>query len=153
MKYTSIYRKLFKFQKKIQETERKNPRFCRNFQRRLYRSSSIQLLIINEILQLQLKRFKEKKEILYFQKINEIYQSGIAARYQYPIIFSKLISKEYRYFLTRQIFNILWVFALSPILDNKKKKSNNSYRSKRFTNLFNNLHLFEKTFYSIHRYK
>ena len=121
MKYISIYRKLFKFQKKIQETERKNPRFCRNFQRRLYRSSSIQLLIINEILQLQLKRSREKKEILYFQKINEISQSGIAQRYQYPIIFSKLISKEYRYFLTRQIFNILWVFALSPILDNKKK--------------------------------
>ena len=121
MKYTSIYRKLFKFQKKIQETERKNPRFCRNFQRRLYRSSSIQLLIINEILQLQLKRSRKKKETLYFQKINEISQSGIASRYQYPIIFSKLISKEYRYFLTRQIFNILWVFALSPILDNKKK--------------------------------
>lgn len=103
MKYT--YRKLLKFQKKIQETERKNPRLCRNFQRRLYRSSSIQFLIINEILQLQLKRSR--------------YQCGFTN--QYPIIFSKLIVKEYRYFLTRQIFNILWVFALSPILDNKKK--------------------------------
>ena len=113
MNYLSIYRKLFKFQKKIQETERKNPRLCRNFQRRLYRSSSIQLLIINEILQLQLKRSRKKKEIFSFRKMNEIDQS--------PIIFSKLISKEYRYYLTRQIFNILWVFALSPILDNKKK--------------------------------
>lgn len=120
MKYISTYyRKLFKFQKKIQETEKKNPRLCRNFQRRLYRSSSIQLLIINEILQLQLKRSRKKKEILYFQKINEIYQSGFTN--QSPIRFSKLISKEYRYCLTRQIFNILWVFALSPILDNKKK--------------------------------
>ena len=115
MKYTSTYRKLFKFQKKIQETERKNPRLCRNFQRRLYRSSSIQLLIINEILQLQLKRSRKKKEILYYPR----YPSGFTN--QYPIIFSKLIAKEYRYFLTRQIFNILWVFALSPILDNKKK--------------------------------
>ena len=121
MKYTSTYtyRKLFKFQKKIQETERKNPRLCRNFQRRLYRSSSIQFLIINEILQLQLKRSRKKKEILYYPRYPMGYQCGFTN--QYPIIFSKLIAKEYRYFLTRQIFNILWVFALSPILDNKKK--------------------------------
>lgn len=119
MKYTSTYRKLFKFQKKIQETERKNPRLCRNFQRRLYRSSSIQLLIINEILQLQLKRSRKKKVSRAIPRYRLGYQSGFSN--QYPIIFSKLISKEYRYFLTRQIFNILWVFALSPILDNKKK--------------------------------
>lgn len=121
MNYTFTYtdRKLRKFQKKIQETERKNPRLCRNFQRRLYRSSSIQLLIINEILQLQLKRSRKKKEILYYLRYPVGYQCGFTN--QYPIIFSKLIAKEYRYFLTRQIFNILWVFALSPILDNKKK--------------------------------
>lgn len=127
----STFRKLFKFQKKIQNTERKNPRLCRNFQRRLYRSSSMQFILINEILQLQFKiprtsnsntpgpMFLLTQRSDNFQKLNDIYQSGFLN--QYPIIFSKLISKEYRYFLIQQIFNILWVFALSPILDNKKK--------------------------------
>ena len=80
--------KLFKFQKKIQSE--KNPRLCRNLQRLLRRTRSIQLLVIDLIIEY--------------------------------IMFSKLTSKQYRYFLTCQIEDVLWVFSLSPLLENNHLK-------------------------------
>lgn len=120
LNWTLSSRKLFKLQRKIQETEKKNPRLCRNFQRLFYRKSELQLFIIHKILQIQLKRPTDKKGDMGCEGfLGEPVRSepGII---QEKIIFSKLVSKEYRYFLTGQIMNILWVFALSPILENKK---------------------------------
>ena len=123
--WTLSYQKLYKLQTKIQETEKKNPRLCRNFQRLLYRTSEFQLLIIHKILQIQFKRsfrLVEKKSIAYglcWPVTEPIFKQKRTL--QENIIFPKLISKEYRFFLTRQIMNILWVFALSPILENRKK--------------------------------
>ena len=115
---TASSRKLFQLQRKIQETEKKNPRLCRNFQRLLYRTSELQLLIIQKILQIQFKRSEktsfEEKAFFQFQETRTI-KLGHSR-----VFFSKLVSKEYRYFLKRQILNILWVFALSPIVENKK---------------------------------
>ena len=123
LNWTLSSQKLFKLQRKIQDTETQNPRLCRNFQRLLYRTSELQLFIIHKILQIQFKRLVEKKDIgwnhcwpisepIIFQETRTI---------QEIIIFPKLISKEYRFFLMRQIMNILWVLALSPILKKKKK--------------------------------
>lgn len=123
LNWTLSSQKLFKLQRKIQETEKKNPRLCRNFQRLLYRTSELQLLIIHKILQIQFKRSMGKKKIAYDQRCGSPVPEPIfqeTRTIQEKIIFSKLISKEYRFFLTRQIMNILWVFALSPILENKK---------------------------------
>ena len=123
LNWTLSSQKLFKLQRKIQETENKNPRLCRNFQRLLYRTSALQLLIIHKILQIQFKRSMSQKKIAYDQRCwapvpEPIFQE--TRTIQEKIIFPKLISKEYRFFLTRQIMNILWVLALSPILENKK---------------------------------
>ena len=38
------------------------------------------------------------------------------------IMFSKLTSKQYRHFLTCQIEDVLWVFSLSPLLENNHLK-------------------------------
>lgn len=123
LNWTLSSQKLFKLQRKIQETENKNPRLCRNFQRLLYRTSALQLLMIHKILQIQFKRSMSQKKIAYDPRCwapvpEPIFQE--TRTIQEKIIFPKLISKEYRFFLTRQIMNILWVFALSPILENKK---------------------------------
>lgn len=131
---TSSSRKLFQLQRKIQETEKKKPRLCRNFQRLLYRTSELQLLIIQKILQIQLQQSEktrfhqggssshfDERAFYLFQETRTI-QLGPAERQRGGLVFfSKLVSKEYRYFLKRQILNILWVFALSPIVENKKK--------------------------------
>ena len=123
LNWTLSSQKLFKLQRKIQETETKNPRLCRNFQRLFYRTSVLQLLIIHKILQIQFKRsMGQKEKIAAYQRCwgavpEPIFQETTI---QEKIIFPKLISKEYRFFLTRQIMNILWVLALSPILENKK---------------------------------
>lgn len=122
LNWTLSSQKLFKLQRKIQETEKKNPRLCRNFQRLLFRTSELQLFIIHKILQIQFQISWEKKNIAYGHRwpVSEpIFQETRAL--QEKIIFPKLISKEYRFFLTRQMMNILWVFALYPILENKKK--------------------------------
>ena len=129
---TSSSKKLFQLQRKIQETEKKNPRLCRNFQRLLYRTSELQLLIIQKILQIQFQRSEktsfhhwakpqfDESDFFLFQETRTI-QSGPAERQRGGLVFfSKLVSKEYRQFLKRQILNILWVFALSPIVENKK---------------------------------
>ena len=128
LNWTLSSQKLFKLQRKIQETDKKNPRLCRNFQRLLYRTSELQLLIIHKILQIQFKRSNEanatrgQKKIAYDQRWRPVPEPIFqeTKTIQEKIIFPKLISKEYRFFLTRQIMNILWVFALSPILENKK---------------------------------
>lgn len=86
------YSKLLKIQKAIHHSnKKKNIRICRNYQRLLYRNSFIQLLIINEIL-------KENFNLL------EV----------------KFGSKKYRQFLKRDIIIKLWIFALSPILNNTR---------------------------------
>lgn len=121
LNWTLSSQKLFKLQRKIQETEKKNPRLCRNFQRLLYRTSELQLLIIHKILQIQFKRSMGKKKIAYDQLCwGPVPEPIFQETRKEKIIFPKLISKEYRFFLTRQILNILWVFTLSPILENKK---------------------------------
>ena len=127
---TASSRKLFQLQRKIQETEKKNPRRCRNFQRLLYRTSELQLLIIQKILQIQFKRYEKTAETAKPQVMSPSgFEERALFRFQETrtiqfghshIFFSKLVSKEYRYFLKRQILNILWVFALSPIVENKK---------------------------------
>ena len=129
---TSSSKKLFQLQRKIQETEKKNPRLCRNFQRLLYRTSELQLLIIQKILQIQFQRSEktsfrhwakpqfDESDFFLFQETRTI-QLGPAEHQRGGLVFfSKLVSEEYRHFLKRQILNILWVFALSPIVENKK---------------------------------
>nr|YP_009519556.1 hypothetical protein [Udotea argentea]AYC65557.1 hypothetical protein [Udotea argentea] len=85
------YGKLLKIQKAIKYNAKKNIRSCRNYQRLLRRSSFIQLLIINEILQ----------DNLNLLEVN-------------------FNSKKYRQFLKNDIIVRLWIFALFPILDNQK---------------------------------
>ena len=85
------YCKLLKIQKAIRQSNEKKRsiRFCRNYQRLLYRNSFIQLLIINEILK------------------DNLLETNFG-------------SKKYRQFFKRDIVVRLWIFALSPILDNQR---------------------------------
>ena len=100
------YCKLLKIQKAIRQlNEKKSIRFCRNYQRLLHRNSFIQLLIINEIL-------KDNLNLL------EI----------------KFGSKKYRQFFKRDIVIRLWIFALSPILDNQKSLT--YFESKKIYEIF-----------------
>nr|YP_009519631.1 hypothetical protein [Udotea flabellum]AYC65646.1 hypothetical protein [Udotea flabellum] len=90
--WSHAYRKLLMIQKLIKHNaKKKNVRLCRNYQRLLNRNSFLQLLIINEILQ-------ENLDLLEL----------------------KLSSKKYREFFRKNIVVQLWIFALSPILDNQK---------------------------------
>nr|BBD21611.1 Group II intron, maturase [Rhipidosiphon lewmanomontiae] len=86
------YSKLLKIQKAIHQSKKKNIRLCRNYQRLLHRNSFVQLLIINEIL---------KEDNLNFLEI-------------------RFDSKKYRQFFKQDMIVRLWIFALSPILDNKR---------------------------------
>lgn len=106
-----IYYKIFKIKKKIKNTAQK-PRLCRNFQRLFRRTSFIQLFVISEILEIQLK--KQKKDYKIFFDLNKNLNNC------QKIFFSKLIQTEYCYILTLQIEKILWILVLLPIFEKKE---------------------------------
>lgn len=107
IKWTFSYSKLLKIQFKIRKYTDINLRQCRNLQRLLRRSHLIQLLIINEILQFQIKKIKfnikTSKEKIFFYK---------------------LIKKKYRNLLNEQITQMLWILAFSPIIQQKRNSPN-----------------------------
>nr|AYC63914.1 hypothetical protein [Flabellia petiolata] len=131
------YNKLLKIQKNIKYSEKKNARLCRNLQRLLIRSRSIQLLLINEIIKITsgVCVYKQKKQLIFTTK--NIHPTALkrprakAPRWalghvRCPEFVVNDIQKlnitktKYRQFLKEQIIIKLWILALLPMLDNNK---------------------------------